>query len=425
VAHGAVAPATVTTDDQRWPGCGRPRGPHSRWLERPAARRGRIRGETTVPPRYRDAHGRGDRQDIHNEDCTGLASQVPAPTSPIRRARGRCPAPTSCSYLHPRSERRATGHTVPTVEVMRLVRTENASVGAPIGAVADRVRSPSSRRVGEEVLALTALEGLDEVTCLLCRVGQADQHFARRRVWQNELWRLSCVLQGPVLGFVHLEPVRHIPYITDLDGPEAATLGEVLPQSCAALQRATGAGKVYVYVFGDHVAHLHFNLAPHVAGDALRGGPGLLDPSVADAALTDHEAVAAETMTLLRGNNQGAVPIGSAQPGNRSARIGLFDRFVEVNTRGDRARSTAATTGVQRSRHVARSRPRTAPARSRARKTRGRPRRTRGPIIITHGYEHVARRHLRAQPVARVRCRTRSQVDDGRAAGGPVGRMIT
>ena len=113
---------------------------------------------------------------------------------------------------------------------------------------------------------------------MLCHVEEADAFFSRRRVWQDSLWRLSVVLRGPVAGFAHLEPRRHIPFITDLDGPEAASLGAVLARATAAIQRATSADKVYVYVFGDRVPHLHFNLAPHWPGDGLAGGAGLVRP---------------------------------------------------------------------------------------------------------------------------------------------------
>ena len=35
--------------------------------------------------------------------------------------------------------------------------------------------------------------------------------------------------------------------------------------------RAAGADLVYVYIFGDHIPHMHAHLAPHVEGDALNG----------------------------------------------------------------------------------------------------------------------------------------------------------
>jgi diadenosine tetraphosphate (Ap4A) HIT family hydrolase len=135
--------------------------------------------------------------------------------------------------------------------------------------------------------------------CLLCDPAEADRYFSRVRVWQDDLWRLSVVLQGPVPGFAHLEPRRHIPFITDLDGAEAATLGAVLARVTAALRTAAQADKTYVYVFGDHVPHLHLNLAPHRPGDALRGGPGLLDPDAAEAGPAAHRAGARAAAGLL------------------------------------------------------------------------------------------------------------------------------
>jgi len=94
--------------------------------------------------------------------------------------------------------------------------------------------------------------------------------------------------------------IRHgVPFITDLRGREADTLGPVLARVTEVLRDAAGAEKTYVYVFGDHTPHLHLNLAPHRAGDALRGGPGLLDPDAADADLATHEAVAAAARAML------------------------------------------------------------------------------------------------------------------------------
>jgi diadenosine tetraphosphate (Ap4A) HIT family hydrolase len=128
--------------------------------------------------------------------------------------------------------------------------------------------------------------------CLLCRVGDADAYFGRRRVWEDEYWRLSVVLHGAVVGMAHLEPHRHIPFITDLSGPEAATLGPVLARVTAVMRTATAADKVYVYVFGDRVPHLHFNLAPHRPGGPLVGGPGLIQPDAQEADPTAHMAAA-------------------------------------------------------------------------------------------------------------------------------------
>lgn len=105
--------------------------------------------------------------------------------------------------------------------------------------------------------------------CVLCRAEQGDAELNRVEVWRDDLWRLTISLESEVPGFAYLEPHRHIPHITDLDGPEAASLGAVLAKTTGALREATNAELVYIYVFGGGVPHLHLHLAPHRSGDAL------------------------------------------------------------------------------------------------------------------------------------------------------------
>ena len=114
--------------------------------------------------------------------------------------------------------------------------------------------------------------------------------------------RPLAALRGPARSDTGLRSpgtATHIRFVTDLDGPEAATFGAVLARVTEALRAAADAENTYVYVFGDHVPHFHVNLAPHRVGDALRGGPGLLDPNAPDAALTAHQAVAAAARVAL------------------------------------------------------------------------------------------------------------------------------
>jgi diadenosine tetraphosphate (Ap4A) HIT family hydrolase len=75
--------------------------------------------------------------------------------------------------------------------------------------------------------------------------------------------------RGYTTGFGYLEPRRHIPYITDLDGEEAVTFGSALARVSSALKAASGAEIVYLYVFEGGIAHLHVHAAPHRRGDPL------------------------------------------------------------------------------------------------------------------------------------------------------------
>jgi diadenosine tetraphosphate (Ap4A) HIT family hydrolase len=109
------------------------------------------------------------------------------------------------------------------------------------------------------------------VDCLLCRRADGDAELGRVQVWEDQLWRLTMSLDAEVLGFSYLEPKRHIPHVTDLDGEEARTFGDVMARVTSALKQETAAEVVYVYVFGDGIPHLHVHLAPHHEGDALNG----------------------------------------------------------------------------------------------------------------------------------------------------------
>ena len=105
--------------------------------------------------------------------------------------------------------------------------------------------------------------------CPLCNGPVGDAAFRRVLVWEDSLWRVTMSLSSEVPGFSYVEPKRHIPHLTELDGDEARTLGVVLGRSARVLREATGTDLVYVYVFGGHIPHLHFHLAPHSPGDPL------------------------------------------------------------------------------------------------------------------------------------------------------------
>jgi diadenosine tetraphosphate (Ap4A) HIT family hydrolase len=105
--------------------------------------------------------------------------------------------------------------------------------------------------------------------CIICRGTAGDVELQRIQVWEDSLWRLTVSLDAEILAFSYLEPKRHIPHLTDLDGEEAHTFGEVLARVSRVLQDETGAELVYVYIFGGGVPHLHVHLAPHRSGDGL------------------------------------------------------------------------------------------------------------------------------------------------------------
>jgi diadenosine tetraphosphate (Ap4A) HIT family hydrolase len=105
--------------------------------------------------------------------------------------------------------------------------------------------------------------------CIICRGIAGDLELQRVQVWEDSLWRLTVSLDAEILAFSYLEPKRHIPHVTDPDGEEAHTFGEVLARVSRVLQEETEAELVYVYIFGGGVPHFHLHLAPHRTGDGL------------------------------------------------------------------------------------------------------------------------------------------------------------
>ena len=126
-------------------------------------------------------------------------------------------------------------------------------------------RTKFTRRLGVRVVMAPRTQR----DCVICRGRQGDGELHRVEVWEDPLWRLTTSLESEVPGFSYLEPKRHIPHITDLDGREATTLGTVLGRVAGGLREATKADLVYLYVFGGGIPHLHIHLAPHREGDAL------------------------------------------------------------------------------------------------------------------------------------------------------------
>jgi diadenosine tetraphosphate (Ap4A) HIT family hydrolase len=105
--------------------------------------------------------------------------------------------------------------------------------------------------------------------CILCRGEAGNEELDVVEAWSDDLWRFTMARHGPTLGFGYLEPIRHIPYLADLDGEEAATFGSVVARASAALREATGAKLVYAFVFGGGVPHLHVHLAPNTPEGVL------------------------------------------------------------------------------------------------------------------------------------------------------------
>jgi histidine triad (HIT) family protein len=87
-------------------------------------------------------------------------------------------------------------------------------------------------------------------------------------IWSDDLvYAGHCGLSGREnihLGWVMVEPRRHVGELGDLTGDEAAAIGVLSSRVARALCVSEGAEHVYSFVFGDGAAraHLHVHLMP-------------------------------------------------------------------------------------------------------------------------------------------------------------------
>ena len=89
-----------------------------------------------------------------------------------------------------------------------------------------------------------------ETVCVLCRGPAGDSELGRVQVWEDALWRLTIATEGEVAGFAYLEPKRHVPHITELQGEEAHTLGRVLAQVTRDGSRTNSSVSQALIMFG-------------------------------------------------------------------------------------------------------------------------------------------------------------------------------
>ena len=102
--------------------------------------------------------------------------------------------------------------------------------------------------------------------CLVCDKHTAGEMREVGVVYEDELVIASHSLVGDrsdvYLGYLFVEPKRHVAALGDLTGDEAAALGRLTNEVAGALRRCEEAEHVYLFVLGHGVAHLHVHVVP-------------------------------------------------------------------------------------------------------------------------------------------------------------------
>ena len=107
--------------------------------------------------------------------------------------------------------------------------------------------------------------------CFVCCKHRGETNTPGGAIYEDELVYAGHAEIRPgfrdgYLGYLMVEPKRHVRGFAGLNDQEAAALGQLVAHLSRALEKVVAAEHVYAFVLGHHVDHLHLHLVPRYPG---------------------------------------------------------------------------------------------------------------------------------------------------------------
>ena len=106
--------------------------------------------------------------------------------------------------------------------------------------------------------------------CFVCRKHRGKEPVPGGPIYEDNLVYASHARIPPegraYLGWCFVEPCRHTPGLSELTDAEAKAVGWLIARLSRALKAELEAERVYAFVLGDQVPHLHVHLIPRHRG---------------------------------------------------------------------------------------------------------------------------------------------------------------
>lgn len=146
-------------------------------------------------------------------------------------------------------------------------------------------------------------------SCSVCKVNAGDVESAGGIIWENDLWLVRHIpAPFPLAGWTMFNTQRHVHGPAHFTDAEAKAYGPVLRHVTRALEKVTGAPRIYIVAFGESTPHMHSHLVPRYAdlpaahaafgiSDLYRSVAGGSQPGVPE---KDALAVAAKLRDVLK-----------------------------------------------------------------------------------------------------------------------------
>lgn len=112
---------------------------------------------------------------------------------------------------------------------------------------------------------------MDNSDCFVCRKHRGETNTPGVPIFQDVVLYAGhadfpAADEQAYLGYLMVEPRRHVAGLAELTEEESQALGLLLSRLSRALKEVEGAEHVYAFVLGDHVPHLHVHLVPRYPG---------------------------------------------------------------------------------------------------------------------------------------------------------------
>lgn len=106
-------------------------------------------------------------------------------------------------------------------------------------------------------------------TCLIC---EKHKEYDPYLIYEDAYLKIS---HGPlgsnVLGYIYIEPKRHVEGWSELSNEELVNITTSVKSLEVILNKTINAERVYTVTISESVKHLHFHIIPRVKGQQLKG----------------------------------------------------------------------------------------------------------------------------------------------------------
>jgi diadenosine tetraphosphate (Ap4A) HIT family hydrolase len=91
-------------------------------------------------------------------------------------------------------------------------------------------------------------------------------------IYEDQDWMVTLgPLGSQILGYLYIEPKKHIENWSDFSDDELAKVGPLIKRLEQAVKNELNIDRVYVVTISEAVRHLHFHIIPRLEGSDVKG----------------------------------------------------------------------------------------------------------------------------------------------------------